>query len=155
MEQKLLLQPLIWIKQLYKNYRRSYGWCKKSCKYGKNIIILMDSLTRLSRAYNIVLPSVVNFVSGELWILQYTTKFLEQQKYEMEGKLNNYSFSACWYVPNGWHNFEENLNQQGNCDIYLDKSFGRNEDISTIDVKRSRSIKKEELLLDSTILNMI
>lgn len=60
---------------------------KKAVEYGKNIIILMDSLTRLSRAYNIVLPSSGKLLSGGIdpTALHAPKKFLEQQEiYKME-----------------------------------------------------------------------
>lgn len=49
--------------------------------------------------------------------------------------------------------FEE-FKSTGNCDIYLDKALAEMRIFPTIDVQRSGT-RKEELLLDSTILNMI
>ena len=37
---------------------------KRKVENGENIVILMDSLTRLARAYNIVIPSSGKLISG-------------------------------------------------------------------------------------------
>lgn len=54
---------------------------KRKVENGENIVILMDSLTRLARAYNIVIPSSGKLISGGIdpTALYYPKNFLEQQ----------------------------------------------------------------------------
>lgn len=55
---------------------------KRKVENGENVVILMDSLTRLARAYNIVMPSSGKLISGGIdpTALYYPKNFLEQQE---------------------------------------------------------------------------
>lgn len=130
---------------------------KKAVEDGKNIIILMDSLTRLSRAYNIVLPSSGKLLSGGIdpTALHAPKKFFGTARNIQDG--GSLTIIASVLVDTGSKMddiiFEE-FKSTGNCDIYLDKALAEMRIFPTIDVQRSGT-RKEELLLDSTILNMI
>ena len=73
---------------------------KRKVENGENIVILMDSLTRLARAYNIVIPSSGKLISGGIdpTALYYPKNFFWNcQKYKRGRKSYNYSNSSCRY----------------------------------------------------------
>ncbi|AOP70438.1 hypothetical protein AB837_00364 [bacterium AB1] len=96
---------------------------KRLCEMGENVVIFMDSLTRLARAYNAGSPHTGKSLSGGLdaVALHYTkTIFGTARKTIEAGSITIYATSL---VEMGGSKLEEIVNQEGtsvsNCDIKL------------------------------------
>jgi transcription termination factor Rho len=123
------------------------------CK--KDVVILLDSITRLARAYNTVIPSSGKVLSGgvDSNALQKPKRFFgAARNIENGGSL---TIIATALVETGSRMddviFEE-FKGTGNSEIILDRKLSNKRVYPAIDIARSGT-RKEELLLDKAILS--
>ena len=122
---------------------------KMKVEDGENVVILLDSLTRLSRAYNIVIPSSGKLLSGGIdpMALYHPKNFFGAARNIKNG--GSLTIIATILVDTGSKMDEviyEEFKSTGNCDIYLDRQLAEFRVFPAIDITRSGT-RKEELLL--------
>ena len=123
---------------------------KMKVEDGENVVILLDSLTRLSRAYNIVMPSSGKLLSGGIdpTALYHPKNFFGAARNIKNG--GSLTIIATILVDTGSKMDEviyEEFKSTGNCDIYLDKQLAEFRIFPAIDITKSGT-RKEELLLN-------
>lgn len=130
---------------------------KRLVEHKKDVVILLDSITRLARAYNTVVPSSGKVLSGgvDANALEKPKRFFgAARKIEEGGSL---TIMATALIDTGSRMddviFEE-FKGTGNLEIILDRKLVDKRIFPAIDINRSGT-RKEELLVDSTILNKI
>ncbi|GAB6059190.1 transcription termination factor Rho [Desulfonatronum parangueonense] len=122
-----------------------------------DVVILLDSITRLGRAYNTVTPSSGRVLSGGLDAnaLQRPKRFFgAARNIEQGGSL---SIIATALIDTGSRMDEvifEEFKGTGNMEIYLDRHLADKRLYPAIDINRSGT-RKEELLLDEDVLNRV
>lgn len=130
---------------------------KTRVENGENIIILLDSLTRLARAYNIVVPSSGKLLSGGIdpHALYHPKNFFGAARNIKNG--GSLTIIATILVDTGSKMDEviyEEFKSTGNCDIYLDRNLAELRIFPAINVEKSGT-RKEELLLGKDNLEKI
>ncbi|MDR2709397.1 MAG: transcription termination factor Rho [Elusimicrobiota bacterium] len=122
---------------------------KRMVENGKDVVVLLDSITRLARAYNVAMPSSGRVLSGGLDsnALQRPKRFFgAARNIENGGSL---TIIGTALVETGSRMddviFEE-FKGTGNCEIYLDRKIADRRIFPAIDLLRSGT-RKEELLL--------
>jgi transcription termination factor Rho len=127
---------------------------KRIVETGKDVIILLDSITRLARAYNNVLPSSGKVLTGgvDANALQKPKRFFgAARNIENGGSL---TIIATALVETGSKMDEvifEEFKGTGNSEILLDRKISEKRIFPSIDVIKS-STRREELLLDKATL---
>ena len=127
---------------------------KRLVELGKDVVILLDSITRLARAYNNVLPSSGKVLSGgvDANALQRPKRFFgAARKIEEGGSL---TIIGTALVDTGSRMDEvifEEFKGTGNCEIHLDRRLYEKRVFPAIHLNRSGT-RKEELLLVPEIL---
>ena len=130
---------------------------KRHVEHGKDVVILLDSITRLARAYNTVTPSSGRVLSGGLDsnALQRPKRFFGAARNIEEG--GSLTIIATALVETGSRMddviFEE-FKGTGNCEVYLDRKLADRRIFPAIDITRSGT-RKEELLLTEDELNKV
>ncbi len=130
---------------------------KRCVEHGKDVIILLDSITRLARAYNTNTPSSGRVLSGGLDsnALQRPKRFFGAARNIEEG--GSLTILATALVETGSRMddviFEE-FKGTGNMEVYLDRKIAERRIFPAIDINRSGT-RKEELLLAEDELNKI
>src|SRR3989339_1900369 len=131
--------------------------CKRIVEEKKDVVILLDSITRLARAYNLVTPPSGRTLSGGLdpTCLHRPKRFFgAARKIEEGGSL---TIIATALVETGSRMddviFEE-FKGTGNMEVYLDRKLADRRVFPAIDIGRSGT-RKEELLLGEDELNKI
>jgi len=130
---------------------------KRQVEMGKDVVILLDSITRLARAYNTIAPSSGRVLSGglEATSLQRPKRFLgAARKIEEGGSL---TIIATALVETGSRMDEvifEEFKGTGNSEVVLDRKLADRRMFPAIDVTRSGT-RKEELLLPEDTLNKV
>lgn len=128
---------------------------KRLAEQGKDVIILLDSITRLSRAYNILTPSSGRTLSGGLdpATLYMPKKFFGAARNIEEG--GSLTILATALVDTGSKMddviFEE-FKGTGNMELVLDRKVSERRIFPAIDISKSGT-RKEELLLSKEYLN--
>lgn len=130
---------------------------KRKVENGENIVILMDSLTRLARAYNIVIPSSGKLISGGIdpTALYYPKNFFGTARNIRGG--GSLTIIATVLVDTGSKMDDiiyEEFKSTGNCDIHLDRNLAELRLFPAIDIQRSGT-RKEELLIPKKELDSI
>lgn len=130
---------------------------KRKVENGENVVILMDSLTRLARAYNIVIPSSGKLISGGIdpTALYYPKNFFGTARNIREG--GSLTIIATVLVDTGSKMDDiiyEEFKSTGNCDIHLDRNLAELRLFPAIDIQRSGT-RKEELLIPKKELESI
>ncbi|WP_373077055.1 transcription termination factor Rho [Fusobacterium varium] len=130
---------------------------KRKVENGENIVILMDSLTRLARAYNIVIPSSGKLISGGIdpTALYYPKNFFGTARNIRGG--GSLTIIATVLVDTGSKMDDiiyEEFKSTGNCDIHLDRNLAELRIFPAIDIQRSGT-RKEELLIPKSELESI
>ncbi|HEX5624398.1 MAG TPA: transcription termination factor Rho [Saprospiraceae bacterium] len=127
---------------------------KRMVECGHDVVILLDSITRLARAYNTVAPSSGKVLSGgvEANALQKPKKFFgAARKIENGGSL---TIIATALIDTGSKMdgviFEE-FKGTGNMELQLDRSLSNKRLYPSIDLTKS-STRREDLLLDDAII---
>ena len=126
-------------------------------EHKKDVVILLDSITRLARAYNTVTPSSGKILSGgvEANALQKPKRFFGAARNIEEG--GSLTIIASALVETGSRMDEvifEEFKGTGNMEIVLDRKMAERRIFPAIDVKRSGT-RKEELLMDADTLNRL
>ncbi|OLN30678.1 Transcription termination factor Rho [Desulfovibrio sp. DV] len=122
-----------------------------------DVVILLDSITRLGRAYNAVTPSSGRVLSGGLDAnaLQRPKRFFGAAR-NIEGG-GSLTIIATALIDTGSRMDEvifEEFKGTGNMEIYLDRHLSEKRIFPAIDINRSGT-RKEELLLDTDVLNRV
>lgn len=130
---------------------------KRLTEMGKDVVILLDSITRLARAYNTVSPSSGRVLSGglESTSLQRPKRFFGAARNIEEG--GSLTIIATALVETGSRMddviFEE-FKGTGNSEIYLERKLADRRVFPAIDINRT-STRKEELLMTEDELNKV
>ncbi len=122
-----------------------------------DVVVLLDSITRLGRAYNATTPSSGRVLSGGLDAnaLQRPKRFFGAARNIEEG--GSLTIISTALVDTGSRMDEvifEEFKGTGNSDIYLDRHLSDKRVFPAIDLNRSGT-RKEELLLDPDVLNKV
>jgi len=130
---------------------------KRLVEHQYDVVILLDSITRLARAYNTVTPSSGRVLSGGLdsTALQRPKRFFGSARNVEEG--GSLTIIATALVETGSRMddviFEE-FKGTGNMEIYLDRRLADRRVFPSIDITRSGT-RKEELLIPDKDLKKI
>lgn len=130
---------------------------KRLVEMKKDVVILLDSITRLARAYNTITPSSGRVLSGgiESTSLQRPKRFFGAARNIEEG--GSLTIIATALVETGSRMddviFEE-FKGTGNSEVYLDRKLSDRRIFPAIDINKT-STRKEELLLTEEELNKI
>ena len=130
---------------------------KRRTEAGADVVVLLDSITRLARAYNLALPPSGRTLSGGIDpIALYPPKrfFGAARKLEEGGSLT--IIGTC-LVDTGSKMDDviyEEFKGTGNSELVLDRKLAEKRIFPAIDVQRSGT-RREELLLDEGTLKMV
>ncbi|MCF7875146.1 MAG: transcription termination factor Rho [Candidatus Omnitrophica bacterium] len=130
---------------------------KKLVEHKKDVVILLDSITRLARAYNLVEPHSGRILSGGIDsnALHKPKRFFGAARAEEEG--GSLTIIATALVDTGSRMddviFEE-FKGTGNMEITLDRTIFQKRIYPSIDIKRSNT-RREELLINPDELKRI
>lgn len=130
---------------------------KRLVERKRDVVILLDSITRLGRAYNAVTPSSGRVLSGGLDAnaMQRPKRFFGAARNLEEG--GSLTIIATALIDTGSRMDEvifEEFKGTGNLDIYLDRKLAEKRCFPAIDINRTGT-RKEELLLTPEILNRV
>ncbi|MBI4052037.1 MAG: transcription termination factor Rho [Elusimicrobia bacterium] len=122
---------------------------KRMVEQKKDVVVLLDSVTRLARAYNTITPSSGRVLSGglEATSLQRPKRFFGAARNIEEG--GSLSIIATALVETGSRMDEvifEEFKGTGNSEMYLDRALSDRRIFPAININRSGT-RKEELLL--------
>jgi transcription termination factor Rho len=130
---------------------------KRLVEHKKDVVILLDSITRLARAHNAVVPPSGKILSGgvDSNALQRPKRFFGAARNIEEG--GSLTIIATALVDTGSRMDEvifEEFKGTGNAEIQLDRKLSDKRVFPAVDIKRSGT-RKEELLLESDVLNRV
>lgn len=130
---------------------------KRLVERKKDVVILLDSITRLGRAYNAITPSSGRVLSGGLDAnaLQRPKSFFGAARNVEEG--GSLTIIATALIDTGSRMDEvifEEFKGTGNMEIYLDRHLSEKRVFPAIDINRTGT-RKEELLLPEDVLNRV
>jgi transcription termination factor Rho len=130
---------------------------KRLVEYGKDVVILLDSITRLARAYNTVVPPSGKILSGgvDANALQRPKRFFGAARKVEEG--GSLTIMATALIDTGSRMddviFEE-FKGTGNMEVHLDRKLADKRIFPAADVTKSGT-RKEELLLPKDVLQRV
>ena len=130
---------------------------KRLVEIGEDVIILMDSITRLARAYNLVIPPSGRTLSGGLdpaSLHKPKAFFGAARNIEAGGSL---TILATALVDTGSRMDDmiyEEFKGTGNMELHLDRKLSERRIFPAIDIGRS-STRKEELLISKSELDTL
>ena len=130
---------------------------KRLIEHQKDVIILLDSITRLARAYNTVVPPSGKILSGgvDSNALHRPKRFFGAARNVEEG--GSLTIIATAIIDSGSRMDEvifEEFKGTGNMEIVLDRKLADRRIFPAIDINKSGT-RKEELLLSSNELNRV
>ena len=130
---------------------------KRLVEHKKDVVILLDSITRLARAYNTVLPPSGKILTGgvDANALQKPKRFFGAARNIEEG--GSLTIIATALVDTGSKMDEvifEEFKGTGNMEVHLDRRLVEKRTFPAIDINKSGT-RKEELLIERTALNRI
>ncbi|MGH7800830.1 MAG: transcription termination factor Rho [Thermodesulfobacteriota bacterium] len=130
---------------------------KRLAEHGKDVVILLDSLTRLARASNTVTPASGRVLSGgmEASALQRPKRFFGAARNTEEG--GSLTIIATALIDTGSRMDEvifEEFKGTGNMEAYLDRKLADKRVFPALDLQRSGT-RKEELLLPEDIITRV
>jgi transcription termination factor Rho len=130
---------------------------KRMVEYGDDVVILLDSLTRLARAHNAVIPHSGKILSGgvDSNALKKPKQFFGAARNIEEG--GSFTIIATALVDTGSRMDEvvfEEFKGTGNMELVLDRRLSDRRLFPSFDVVRSGT-RKEELLLSKKVLGRI
>ena len=130
---------------------------KRLVEHKRDVVILLDSITRLARAYNTVVPPSGKILSGgvDSNALHRPKRFFGAARNIEEG--GSLTIIATALVDTGSRMDEvifEEFKGTGNMEIHLDRKLSDKRVFPAIDMNRSGT-RKEELLLPDDVLNRI
>ena len=127
---------------------------KRLIEQGKDVVILLDSITRLARAYNLVIPASGRTLSGGLdpAALHKPKKFFgAARNIENGGSL---TILATALVDTGSRMDEvifEEFKGTGNMEVHLDRSLSEKRIFPAIDINKSGTRREEKLLTEGEL----
>jgi transcription termination factor Rho len=130
---------------------------KRLVEHKKDVVILLDSITRLARAYNTVIPSSGKVLTGgvDANALQRPKRFFGAARNVEEG--GSLTIIATALVDTGSRMDDviyEEFKGTGNMEIHLDRRMAEKRIYPSINVNRSGT-RKEELLIKADVLQKI
>ncbi len=131
---------------------------RRLVEHKKDVVVLLDSITRLARAYNTVIPHSGKILSGgvDANALQKPKRFFGTARNIEEG--GSVTVIATALVDTGSRMDEvifEEFKGTGNCELQLDRNLFQRRVYPAIDVKRSNTRKEELLIKKREDLNKI
>jgi transcription termination factor Rho len=128
---------------------------KRLVEHGRDVVILLDSITRLARAYNTVVPSSGKVLTGgvDANALQRPKRFFGAARNIEEG--GSLTIIATALIDTGSRMDEvifEEFKGTGNSEIQLDRRLADKRVYPAIDINKSGT-RKEELLVDRGTLS--
>jgi len=130
---------------------------KRQVETGRDVVILLDSITRLARAYNLALPASGKTLSGGVDpAALYPPKRFFGAARNIEGGGSLTVIATC-LVDTGSRMDDviyEEFKGTGNMELVLDRKLSEKRIFPALDVLRSGT-RREELLLDENTLKMI
>ena len=130
---------------------------KRLVELGKDVVVLLDSITRLARAYNLIIPPTGRTLSGGLdpgSLYKPKRFFGAARKVEFGGSL---TIIATALIDTGSRMDEiiyEEFKGTGNMELHLDRRLSEKRIFPAIDLQKS-STRREELLLSKKELDGI
>ena len=130
---------------------------KRLVEHKKDVVILLDSITRLARAYNTIVPASGKVLSGgvDSNALQRPKRFFGAARNIEEG--GSLTIIATALIDTGSRMDEvifEEFKGTGNMEIHLDRKLADRRVFPAIDIQKSGT-RKEELLLAKEDLNRV
>jgi transcription termination factor Rho len=130
---------------------------KRLVEYGVDVVILLDSITRLARAYNSEVPHSGRILTGgvDASAMQMPKKFFGAARNVEEG--GSLSIFATALIETGSKMDEvifEEFKATGNMELHLDRKLVDRRTWPAIDISRSGT-RREELLLDPKELQLV
>ena len=130
---------------------------KRLVEHKKDVVILLDSITRLGRAYNIIVPSSGKVLTGgiESNALQRPKRFFGAARNIEEG--GSLTILATALVDTGSKMDDviyEEFKGTGNMELHLERKLMEKRIFPAMNVQKSRT-RKEELLLDDETLQRL
>ncbi len=130
---------------------------KRMVEYRKDVVILLDSITRLARAYNTEIPHSGKILSGgvDASALQKPKRFFGAARNIEEG--GSLTIIATALIDTGSRMDEvifEEFKGTGNMELHLDRRLADKRLFPAIDINRSGT-RKEELILDPEELKRV
>jgi transcription termination factor Rho len=130
---------------------------KRQAEHKKDVVILLDSITRLARAYNTVVPPSGKILSGgvDSNALHKPKRFFGAARNIEEG--GSLTIIATALVDTGSRMDEvifEEFKGTGNSEIHLDRKLMEKRIFPCLDINKSGT-RKEEMILDEKVLNRI
>jgi transcription termination factor Rho len=130
---------------------------KRLVEHRKDVVILLDSITRLARAYNTVVPPSGKILSGgvDSNALHKPKRFFGAARNIEEG--GSLTIIATALVDTGSRMDEvifEEFKGTGNAEIHLDRKLMEKRIFPCLDINKSGT-RKEELLLNEKVINRV
>jgi transcription termination factor Rho len=130
---------------------------KRLVEHGRDVVILLDSITRLARAHNVVVPHSGKILSGgvDANALQKPKRFFGAARNIDKG--GSLTIIATALIDTGSRMDEvifEEFKGTGNMELVLDRRLADRRIYPAIDIQRT-STRKEELLMDKDELNRV
>ncbi len=130
---------------------------KRLVEHKKDVLILLDSITRLARAYNTVVPPSGKILSGgvDSNALHRPKRFFGAARNLEEG--GSLTIIATALIETGSRMDEvifEEFKGTGNMEVNLDRKLSDRRIFPALDINRSGT-RKEELLIEEEVLNRI
>jgi transcription termination factor Rho len=128
---------------------------KRLVEHKRDVVILLDSITRLARAYNTVVPSSGKVLTGgvDANALQRPKRFFGAARNIEEG--GSLTIVATALIDTGSRMDEvifEEFKGTGNSEIVLDRKVADKRTFPALDITKSGT-RKEELLVDKSVLS--
>jgi len=130
---------------------------KRLVEHGKDVVILLDSITRLARAHNVIAPHSGKILSGgvDAQALHKPKRFFGAARSVEEG--GSLTIVATALIETGSRMDEvifEEFKGTGNMELVLDRKIADRRIYPAIDIGKSGT-RREELLLDQAELNRV
>jgi len=130
---------------------------KRLVEHGRDVVILLDSITRLARAYNTVVPPSGKILSGgvDSNALHKPKRFFGAARNIEEG--GSLTVIGTALIDTGSRMDEvifEEFKGTGNCEIHLDRKLMEKRIFPCLDINKSGT-RKEDLLFDERTLNRV
>jgi transcription termination factor Rho len=128
---------------------------KRLVEHKRDVVVLLDSITRLGRAYNTVVPSSGKVLTGgvDANALQRPKRFFGAARNIEEG--GSLTIISTALIDTGSRMDEvifEEFKGTGNCEIIMDRKVSDKRTFPAIDIQKSGT-RKEELLVDKATLS--
>ena len=130
---------------------------KRLVESGKDVVILLDGITRLTRSYNLAMPSSGRTLSGGIdpAALHPAKRFFGAARNTAEG--GSLTIIATCLIDTGSRMDDliyEEFKGTGNMELHLDRQLAERRNFPAIDIQRS-STRREEMLLNEETLKQV